>query len=422
MLFSARRTFLPTSAQSVLTPSPWAPTRSGNMSPSTSPVRFLSRRSAFVVGIRPYLANYLHLSERDGHHTTSDHIFLTAGASAGIQLILQVLVASPQVGVAIPIPQYPLYSATLRVLSAEAVEYQLNPDKDWELDVPLLERQVDAAKSKGTDVRAVVVINPGNPTGIVMSYENIADVLRLAHKKRLVVFADEVYQPNIYTSSRPFVSFKKVLLDFAQSSNPVDRAIAHEVELASFHSISKGFAGECGRRGGYFELTNFDRAVQAEVYKMASISLCPPVQGQIGVDIMVKPPQEGEPSYPLWTQEKETILNTLKSRSRKMQSAFDALPGMNCGEAQGSMYLFPEVALPPKALEAADAAGRKADEFYCFALLDAAGICVIPGSGFGKDPRPDGRMFFRTTFLAKESDAFVERFSRFHRDFLAKYE
>lgn len=359
---------------------------------------------------------------RDGHPASADHIFLTAGASAGIQLILQVLIASPQVGVAIPIPQYPLYSATLRVLSAETVRYQLNPNKEWELDVPLLASDIDKAHAQGTDVRGLVVINPGNPTGISMTYNNIADVLRLAHQKRLVVFADEVYQPNIYTESRPFISFKKVLMDFAHSSDPAERAIAHEVELASFHSISKGFAGECGRRGGYFELTNFDRAVQAEIYKMASISLCPPVQGQIGVDIMVNPPKEGSPSFPLWTQERDSILNTLIERSRKMQSAFHLLPRMQCGEAQGSMYLFPEVDLPAKAVQAAEEAGRKSDEFYCFSLLDATGICVIPGSGFGKDPTREGRMFFRTTFLAKESDAFVERFSKFHREFIAKYE
>lgn len=362
------------------------------------------------------------IAERDGHPANPDDIFLTAGASAGIQLILQVLVASPKVGVAIPIPQYPLYSASLRVLSAHPVRYQLNPDKQWELDVPLLEAEIDKAAADGIDVRAVVVINPGNPTGIVMPYDNILDVLRLSHKKRLVVFADEVYQPNIYTSNRPFVSFKKVLCDLAASPSAADQAIAKEVELASFHSISKGFSGECGRRGGYFEMTNFDPVVEAQIYKMASIGLCPPVQGQIGVDIMVKPPQADEPSHALWVKERETIMDTLRTRSRKMQSAFHALPRMACGEAQGSMYLFPEVDLPAKAIAAAHAAGRKADEFYCFSLLDATGICVIPGSGFGKDPSAAGRMFFRTTFLAKESDAFVDRFSKFHRDFVAEYE
>lgn len=242
------------------------------------------------------------------------------------------------------------------------------------------------------------------------------DVLRLAHKKRLVVLADEVYQPNIYTANRPFVSFKKVLMEFQSSSQEQERAIASEVELASFHSISKGFTGKCGRRGGYFELTNFDSVVRAEIYKTPSISLCPPVQGQIGVDVMAKPLQKGELSYELWTSERESIMQTLRERSRKMQVAFSALPRMKCGEAHGSMYLFPEIDLPSKAIEAAVQAGRKPDEFCAFELLDATGICVIAESGFGKDPQ-EGRMLFRTTFLAKESDAFVKWFSKFQRHY-----
>lgn len=76
--------------------------------------------------------------------------------------------------------------------------------------------------------------------------------------------------------------------------------IANKVELFSFHSVSKGFIGECGRRGGYMELANVDPEVTQQIYKLASISLCPNLDGQIMVDLMVNPPKEGDPSYPTY--------------------------------------------------------------------------------------------------------------------------
>lgn len=108
--------------------------------------------------------------------------------------------------------------------------------------------------------------------------------------------ADEVYQTNVYRDDRQFVSFKKVVCDMKSP-----------VELVSFHSISKGIIGECGRRGGYFELYNFDDQVVDQLYKLSSISLCPNAQGQIMVDLMVKPPAEGDESYENFKTECDSI-------------------------------------------------------------------------------------------------------------------
>ncbi|PWN40905.1 PLP-dependent transferase [Ceraceosorus guamensis] len=316
----------------------------------------------------------------------------------------------------IPIPQYPLYSAALAFNNCHAVRYELDADDDWAVDVAAMGRTVDEERAKGVDVRALVVINPGNPTGSCLTEANIQDILKLAHEKRLVVMADEVYQRNIYhPDQRPFISFKKVLRDFGKSGNVEEKELANQVELVSFHSISKGVSGECGRRGGYFELTNMDPKVEAQVYKMASVNLCPPLQGQIGVDLLVRPPKEGEPSYALWKEETEGIHETLKKRSQKMADQFAKLPGVKCGEAQGALYLFPEITLPPKAIEAAKKEERKPDLYYCLRLLDATGICVVPGSGFGKQPGPNGECFLRTTVLAKETDEFIQRFGDFHK-------
>jgi len=81
------------------------------------------------------------------------------------------------------------------------------------------------------------------------------------------------------------------------------------------------------------------------------------------------------------------------------------------------MYLFPSITLPPKAVEAAKADGRSADEFYCIKLLDSTGVCTVPGSGFGQK---DGTFHFRTTFLAPGTD-WVGRITSFHKEFMDEY-
>lgn len=81
------------------------------------------------------------------------------------------------------------------------------------------------------------------------------------------------------------------------------------------------------------------------------------------------------------------------------------------------MYLFPTVRLPEKAIQAAKDAGKNPDDFYCLRLLDATGICVVPGSGFGQKP---GTLHFRTTFLAPGTD-WITRWTKFHHEFMDKY-
>ena len=94
-------------------------------------------------------------------------------------------------------------------------------------------------------MRALCVINPGNPTGQCMTEENMRHTIDFCHQKGLLLLADEVYQTNVYSDKLPFHSFKKVLKSMGSKYE--------DVELISFHSVSKGMVGECGRRGGYFE-------------------------------------------------------------------------------------------------------------------------------------------------------------------------
>ncbi|ORY54165.1 putative alanine aminotransferase [Leucosporidium creatinivorum] len=362
-----------------------------------------------VPAIRKRVAKFI--EERDGHPASPDKIFLTAGASTGVSNLLQVLISSPSDGVLIPIPQYPLYTAALALNEARAVPYYLQESAEWGLDVEDLRSSIKKARSEGTKLKALVVINPGNPTGNCLSRENMEDIVRICYDEGLVLFADEVYQDNIYHHSKPFTSFKKALHDLGAP-------YADNVELVSFHSISKGQTGECGRRGGYFELDNFSEEAVEQVYKLASIQLCPSLGGQIGVDVLVSPPKEGEESYLLWKKERDGIANTLKGRSEVLVKAFNQLEGVTCNEAEGAMYLFPTITLPQKAIDAAKKAGQEPDAFYSLRMLEATGICVVPGSGFGQAPNT---YHFRTTFLAPGTDAFAKRLQTFHESFLNEY-
>lgn len=107
-----------------------------------------------------------------------------------------------------------------------------------------------------------------------MSKSNLSELIKLAHEEKLVLMADEVYQENVYQDERPFVSAKKLLREAGEP-------YASSVELVSFHTISKGTAGECGLRGGYFEITNIHPETSSEFYKCVSINLCPNVIGQV---------------------------------------------------------------------------------------------------------------------------------------------
>ncbi|KAJ6562376.1 alanine aminotransferase [Mycena capillaripes] len=356
--------------------------------------------------IRKGVAKFI--SDRDGYPANPDDIFLTAGASAGVSLLINMLISEPTAGILIPIPQYPLYTAALAQHHGRPIPYLLDETSGWSTSIASISAALEAAAKEGTKPKALVIINPGNPTGALLSAETMAELVRLCEEHSLVLLADEVYQNNLHDAAHhPFTSFKKVVRD-----------LQSPVPLVSFHSISKGVSGECGRRGGYFELTNVSEEVRALIYKLVSVGLCPPISGQIGVDSMVRPPKEGEPSYKLWKEETDTIHAALAERTRVMARRLNGLPGVSCVESPGALYLFPKIELSESAIKVAREAGKEPDAFYALALLDETGICVVPGSGFGQR---DGEWHYRLTCLCPGVEEYVGKLERFHMGFVKKY-
>lgn len=107
----------------------------------------------------------------------------------------------------------------------------------------------------------------------------------------------------------------------------------------------QGFLGECGLRGGYFELLGIPTDVKQEIYKLASISLCSNTVGQIATGLMVQPPKLGDASYPQYAEERDAILQSLKRRAAMLSAFMNTLEGVSCNTIEGAMYAFPTITL-----------------------------------------------------------------------------
>lgn len=363
--------------------------------------------------IRKSVANFI--SERDGYASDPNNIFLTGGASAAVQYLLQILSSDSKSGFLIPIPQYPLYTATIALNDAVPIGYYLDEANNWSTNPEQIKQLIEENRQKGVNVKCLVVINPGNPTGAILSKEDIKQIIDIAAEYGLVLIADEVYQENVFEGE--FISMKKVLSELLEAS---PKAYSH-VQLASLHSTSKGVSGECGQRGGYMELSGFTGEVKQVIFKLASINLCSVVSGQALMELMINPPKPGDASYELYKKETSTIHDDLSTRSTYLYEAFNKMEDIKCNRPMGAMYLYPRLDFTPEKYgnlyKKAEESELLIDELYCIELLENTGICCVPGSGFGQVP---GTHHLRTTFLPPGKD-WIERWTKFHENFVKTY-
>ncbi|MCD6400738.1 MAG: aminotransferase class I/II-fold pyridoxal phosphate-dependent enzyme [Anaerolineales bacterium] len=355
--------------------------------------------------IREAIAEFINKRDdyknRGGVSADPEKIFLTSGASGGVRFVIEALIAQKNDGIMIPIPQYPLYSATIKRAGGTQVNYYLDEEKGWTFDRDLLEEAFRKAVNNGVNIKGIVVINPGNPTGAILDEQHVDEVIAFAEDHNIAIIADEVYQDNIKADE--FVSFARALG-------------TKEVTLFSLHSISKGFYGECGHRGGYLEVRNPPKIQGSNMdfadllVKTASVSLCPNTAGQVLVYLMVNQPQEGSEAYPQFIQEKNKILSDLADKATMIREAFTHMEGVECFGGTGALYLFPRLNKLPKGTTDFD---------YCMALLEDTGICTVNGSGFGQK---EGTHHLRIAFLPpKELLAQVlPRWIEFHNKYVAE--
>lgn len=162
-------------------------------------------------------------------------------------------------------------------------EYYLHEEnKLWYIDI----KEIKAILNQNREISnpiALVITNPHNPTGALLSERNVKEIIKFAYDEKLFLVADEVYENCIHDPDVPFYTFKKALMEMGE---PYSRR-----ELATIRSVSKGYIGEAGLRGGYMEVINLWPPVRANFYK--TITTCPPSTSQALVTLCCKPPVPG---------------------------------------------------------------------------------------------------------------------------------
>jgi len=318
-----------------------------------------------------------------------------------------------RVGVMLPVPGYSLYQARLLQHNSYQIHYRLDEESDWSLNVTELKRALEEARSYCVP-RGLVLINPGNPTGQVLTHDNIREVIKFCARDKLVLFADEVYQENVYADGVQFHSCKKVLRDMG--------AEYRDFQLMSLHSSAKGYTGECGLRGGYIELVGLSDQVKSRIKMYLSARNCTSTIGQVIMGLVCNPPSPGEESYERFSKERRTIQDSYKKRAKLTTEVLNSMEGVKCNEVQGAMYAFPRITLPQRAIEEAKVQGIPPDEFYCWQVLEKTGSYMIPGCAF--DMNGSGNhYYFRITIILPENKfiPMLERLKTFHQDFMTKY-
>ncbi|XP_068614427.1 alanine aminotransferase 1-like [Brachionichthys hirsutus] len=349
------------------------------------------------------------IKRRDGGASAGD-IYVTPGSLWSLTTFLTALVnrGSLRTGVLTPVPGHCATISVLTGMGAVAAPYHLSEEHGWELNVEELRRALESAQRTCNPV-ALYIINPGSPSGHVQSRASIQEVIRFVSENKLFLLANEVYQDCVYGEKRGFVSYKRVLGEMGPP-------FADTVELASFHSVSKGLTGESGLRCGYVELVNLDPAVKRCMATVFSLNNCAPTMGQIALDLMLNPPQPGDPSYPLYEMETQNIWNMLVHNIKRAFEVINGLPNFCCQAVEGGTFTFPRLHLPPKAIQRAKDMGLEPDTFYCIRLLEEAGLMASPGCENGQK---DGTYHIRFSIMTTEEtmEEALRRLSRFHTQF-----
>lgn len=293
-----------------------------------------------------------------GVRTEPGDVLITSGASEAADLVLSALLDGGD-EVLMPAPGYPIYPAILNKLGGVTRYYKVDESSQWQPSPD------EVASLINQRTRALILINPNNPTGRIVPDEITRELLELAARNDLLVISDEVYRE----------------LCFDNPPTPAS-LMAQEigVPLVTLESLSKTHLVP-GWRVGWMRFTNKEKMSQliSAVIRLASGRLCSPTPAQYAV----RPALQGTREFI------EGFMSEVKHRRDVALSHIDSIDGITCAEPQAAFYLMVKVH---------DMGGRTDDRFV-LDFLQESGVLVVHGSGFGADPQ-DG--YFRLVFLATE--------------------
>jgi alanine-synthesizing transaminase len=293
----------------------------------------------------------MHYEERGLHGLTVEDVFLGNGVSELIQLAMTALLDDGD-EVLVPAPDYPLWTASVSLAGGTAVHYRCDEQSEWYPDLADME-------SKVTDrTRAIVVINPNNPTGAVYPREILEGIVEIARRHQLVLYADEIYDKILYDDAEhiPLATLAPDL--FCVTFNGLSKAY----RVAGFRSGWMVLSGDRHRAGSYIE----------GLTVLASMRLCANMPAQHAVAAALG----GRQSI------KDLILpggRLLESRDAAY-TMLNSIPGVSCVKPKGALYAFPR--LDPNVYKIKDDAQMVLD------LLRSQRILLVQGTGFNW-PEPD---------------------------------
>ncbi|QBI00375.1 pyridoxal phosphate-dependent aminotransferase [Pseudoduganella sp. SL102] len=309
---------------------------------------------------------------------TIDDVYLGNGASELIVMSMNALLNNGD-EVLVPAPDYPLWTAAVSLSGGRPVHYICDEQQDWFPDID------DIRKKITPNTRAIVVINPNNPTGALYPDEVLLQIIELARQHQLIIYADEIYD--------------KVLYDGARHTSIA--SLCEDVLCVTFNGLSKNYRA-CGYRAGWMVVSGEKRHARDYIEglnMLASMRLCANAPGQFAI-------QTALGGY----QSIQDLVGPggrlLKQRDLAYQLLTD-IPGVSVVKPKAALYMFPR--LDPKIYPIAD------DQQFAYDLLAETKVLIVQGTGFNWIA-PD---HFRVVFLPNTDDM-TEAFGRIAR-FLEGY-
>jgi alanine-synthesizing transaminase len=306
----------------------------------------------------------MHETQKQGiKGVTLDDIYLGNGASELIVMATNGLLNNGD-ELLLPAPDYPLWTAAVSLSGGTPVHYLCDEANGWMPDI-------DDIRSKITkNTKGIVVINPNNPTGALYSDELLLQIVELARKHGLIIFADEVYD--------------KVLYDGVKHT-PI-ASLSEDVLTLTFNSLSKSYRS-CGYRAGWLVVSG-DKKPAADYIEglnmLSNMRLCANVPGQWAIQTALGGYQS---------------INDLVGEGGRLRKQRDlayelitAIPGVTCVKPQAALYMFPR--LDPKVYPIKD------DQQFFLELLQETKVMLVQGTGFNWKTTDH----FRIVFLPHEDD------------------
>ncbi|MDE2120501.1 MAG: pyridoxal phosphate-dependent aminotransferase [Betaproteobacteria bacterium] len=292
-----------------------------------------------------------------------DDVFVGNGASELITMSMNALLNNGD-EVLLPAPDYPLYTAAVSLSGGRPVHYICDEQSDWLPDIADIRRKITP------NTKALVVINPNNPTGALYPRELLLELVEIARQHQLIVFADEIYDKTLYDGN----------------THTSIASLADDVLFITFNGLSKNYRS-CGYRAGWMVVSGDKRHARDYIEglgMLASMRLCANTPGQLAI-------QTALGGY----QSIKDLVAPGGRLARQRDLAYELLtqiPGVSVVKPKAALYMFPR--LDPKVYPITD------DQQLAFDLLAQERVLIVQGTGFNW-PHPD---HFRIVFLPNADD------------------